>query len=70
MHQCTLEKISTAEVTTVLVIFTLVMDNSSTVLVTSARAGVKTVLVAHLAELEQQNLLCIIGQFLGPVTKR
>ena len=46
------------------------MDNSSIGLVTSARAGVKTGLVVYLAELEQQNLLCIIGQFLGPVTKR
>ena len=54
------------------------MDNSSTGLVTAARAGVKTGLVVYLARLEQQNLFSIIGQylfsiigqFLGPVTKR
>ena len=46
------------------------MDNSSTVLSTAARAGVKTGLAVYLAILEQQNLLSMIGQFLGLVTKR
>ena len=43
---------------------------SSTGLVTAARVGVNTGLVVYLARLEQQNLLSIIGQFLGQVTKR
>ena len=47
----------------------LVMDNSSTGLVTAARAGVKTGLVVYLARLEQQNFFSIIGQLLGQVTK-
>ena len=45
-------------------------DPQWTRLVTAARAGVKTGLVVYLARLEQQNLLSIIGQFLGPVTKK
>ena len=49
---------------------TKTMDNSSTGLVTSARAGVKTGLFVYLARLKQQNLFSIIGLFLGPVTKR
>ena len=47
-----------------------IMDNFSTGLVTAARADVKTGLAVYLAELEQQNLCFVIGQFLGPVTKR
>ena len=46
------------------------MDNSSTGLVTAARAGVKTGLVVYLAALEQQNLLSNMDQFLGLVTER
>ena len=46
------------------------MDNSSTGLVTAARAGVKTGLVVYLARLEQQKLFILIGLLLGPVTKR
>ena len=42
----------------------------STGLVAAARAGVKTGLTVCLAELEQQNMLIAIDQFLGPVTKR
>ena len=43
------------------------MDNSSTGLVTAARARVKTGLVVYLVGLEQLNWLSIFGQFLGPV---
>ena len=46
------------------------MDNSSTGLVTAARAGVKTGLAVYLDALKQQNMMSIIGQFLEPVTKR
>ena len=45
------------------------MDNFSTGLVTTGRAGVKTGLAVYLAELEEQNLCIAIGPFLGPVTK-
>ena len=45
-------------------------DNSSTGLVTAAKAGVKTGLVVYRVGLELQNWLSIFGQFSGPVTKR
>ena len=38
-------------------------------LVTAARAGDKTGLAVHLADITKQNLLGTNGQFLGPVTK-
>ena len=46
------------------------MDKLSTGQATAPRASVKTCLAVYLAELEQQNLLGTIGQFLGPVSKR
>ena len=39
------------------------MDNSSTGLVSAAKASIKTGLAVHLAELEQQNLFIAIGHF-------
>ena len=39
------------------------MDNFSTGLVTAPRAGVKTGLDVHHAELQPQNVLITIGQF-------
>ena len=50
--------------------FLVYFSINSTGLVTAARARVKTGLVVYLAKLEQQNLLSINGQLLGPVTKR
>ena len=44
--------------------------NSSTALVTEARAGVKTGLAIYLTVLEEHNQLRTIGKFIVPVTKR
>ena len=41
------------------------MNISDTGLVTAVRVGVKKGLAVYLTELAQQNLLSIIGQFLG-----
>ena len=48
----------------------LLMDNFGTGLVSAPRPTVKTEFDVYLAELEQQNLLITIAQFLGTVPKR
>ena len=45
------------------------MDNFISELVTTATSGVKTGLAVCLAELVQQNLFIVIGQYLGLITK-
>ena len=60
--------VGTTEIVTIKVSQNIADSSSGTRLVNAAIAKVKTGLAVSLAELEPQNLLRTIGQFLGPVT--